>query len=145
MFSSLRGVPVSEPPIWLASKLPSATSVYRVRIDPADAALAAQLLVAAAPSGDGELAISGVSFGSGVGRSAVGDALPWVATFGGLVRFTLSAGQPARAYTLVLTVERSDGLVSMKVLKVKVDSVLVTDQPQVAPSAGFGTPATWPA
>jgi hypothetical protein len=145
MFGSLRGVPVSEPPIWLASKLPSAVGVYRVRIDPADAAPAAQLVVAAAPSGDGELAISGVSFGSGVGRSAVGDALPWVTAFGGLVRFTLSAGQPAHAYTLVLTAVRSDGLLSTRTMRVKVDSVLVTDQPQAAPSAGFGTPVVWPA
>jgi hypothetical protein len=144
MFGSLRGVPVSVEPIWLESKLPGAVSLYRVPIDPADAALAAQLLVAAAPSGDGELAVSGVSIGSGAGRSAVGDALPRATTFGALVRFTLSAGQPARAYTLVLTAVRSDGLLSTRTMRVKVDSVLVTDQPQAAPSAGFGTPAVWP-
>ncbi len=74
---SLRGVPVSDEPRCLAPKLPSAVRVYRWCLDPVDAALVSGLSLAAAPSGSGELAVSGLGFASGVTRSdgGVSDAL----------------------------------------------------------------------
>jgi hypothetical protein len=84
------------------------------------------LSLAAAPSGTGELTISALSFAAGI------------------VTFTLAAGQPTRRYTLLLTATRSEGLVSGYLLKIQVDYVLITDQPQVAPSVGFGTAVVWP-
>ena len=125
MYGSLRGVPVGREPIWLASKLPTAFKGYRYEIDPLDAQVLNSLSLAAAPSGTGELTISALAFAAGI------------------VTFTLAAGQPTRCYTLLLTASRSDGLVSDYLLKVRVDSALVTDQPQLAPSAGFGTAVTW--
>ena len=127
MYGSLRCVPVSCEPIWLTPKLPSAVRGYRYEINPLDAQVLSSLSLAAAPSGTGELAISALSFAAGV------------------VTFTLAAGQPTRCYTLLLGATRSDGMVSGYVFKVQVDPVLTTDQAQVAPSAGFGTAATWAA
>ena len=125
MDGALRGVPVSREPIWLASKLPSAVKGYRYEIDPLDAQVLSSLSLAAAPSGAGELAISALAFAAGI------------------VTFTAAAGQSTRCYTLLLTATRSDGLVSGYLFKVRVDSVLAADQPQVAPSCGFGMAATW--
>ena len=82
--------------------------------------------LAAAPSGTGELAISALSFASGI------------------VTFTASGGQPSRCYTLLLTATRSDGQVSDYLFKLRVGNVLLTDQPQVPPAAGFGTAVVWP-
>ncbi len=124
---SLRGVPVSDEPRCLAPKLPSAVRVYRWCLDPVDAALVSGLSLAAAPSGSGELAVSGLGFASGVAS------------------FTLASGQPGRCYSLLLVVTRSDGGVSDALFKVRVDPVLATDQAPAAPSAGFGTPLTWSA
>jgi hypothetical protein len=126
MCGALRGVPVSREPIWLAPKLPTAVKGYRYEMDPLDAQVLSSLSLAAAPSGIGELAISGLGYGSEI------------------VSFTLASGQPTRRYTLLLTATRSDGLVSEYLFKVRIDPVLVTDQPQAAPSAGFGTAAVWP-
>jgi hypothetical protein len=126
MYGALRGVPVSRGPIWLRSKLPTAIKGYRYEIDPLDAQVLTSLSLAAAPSGTGELAISGLGYGSEI------------------VSFTLASGQPTRCYTLLLTATRSDGLVSEYLFKVRIDPVLVTDQPKAAPSAGFGTAAVWP-
>lgn len=126
MNGSLRGVPVSREPIWLAPKLPTAIKGYRHEIDPLDAQVLSSLSLAAAPSGTGELAISALGFASGI------------------VSFTLAAGQPTRCYTLLLTATRSDGKVSDYLFKLRVGNVLVTDQPQVPPTAGFGTAAVWP-
>jgi hypothetical protein len=126
MYGALRGVPVSREPIWLPSKLPTAIKGYRHEIDPLDAQVLTGLSLAAAPSGTGELTISALAFAAGI------------------VTFTAAAGQPTRCYTLLLTATRSDGKVSDYVFKVRVNSVLVTDQPQAAPSAGFGTVVAWP-
>ena len=126
MNGSLRGVPVSREPIWLAPKFPTAIKGYRHEIDPLDAQVLSSLSLAAAPSGTGELTISALSFAAGI------------------VTFTLAAGQPTRRYTLLLTATRSEGLVSGYLLKIQVDYVLITDQPQVAPSVGFGTAVVWP-
>jgi hypothetical protein len=126
MYGALRGVPVSREPIWLPSKLPTAIKGYRHEIDPLDAQVLSSLSLAAAPSGTGELTISALSFAAGI------------------VTFTLAAGQPTRRYTLLLTATRSEGLVSGYLLKIQVDYVLITDQPQVAPSVGFGTAVVWP-
>ena len=125
MYGALRGVPVSREPIWLAPKLPTSIKGYRYEIDPLDAQVLNSLSLAAAPSGTGELAISALAFAAGI------------------VTFTAAAGQPTRCYTLLLTATRSDGLVSDYLFKVQVNPVLVTDQPQGAPSAGFGSAATW--
>jgi len=125
MWGTLRGVPVGREPIWLASKLPTAIKSYRYEIDTLDAQVLSSLSLAAAPSGTGELTISALAFAAGI------------------VTFTLAAGQPTRCYTLLLTATRSDGLVSDYLFKVQVNPVLVTDQPQGAPSAGFGSVATW--
>ena len=127
MWGTLRGVPVGREPIWLPSKLPTAIKGYRHEIDPLDAQVLSSLSLAAAPSGTGELTISALAFAAGI------------------VTFTLAAGQPTRCYTLLLGATRSDGVVSGYVFKVQVDPVLTTDQAQVAPSAGFGTAATWAA
>ena len=126
MWGTLRGVPVGREPIWLPSKLPTAIKGYRHEIDPLDAQVLSSLSLAAAPSGTGELPISALSFAAGI------------------VTFTLAAGQPTRRYTLLLTATRSEGLVSGYLLKIQVDYVLITDQPQVAPSVGFGTAVVWP-
>jgi len=125
MYGSLRGVPVSREPIWLTPKLPTAVKGYCYEIDPLDAQVLSSLLLAAAPSGTGELTISALAFAAGI------------------VTFTLAGGQPARTYTLLLTATRSDGLVSDYLFKLRVGSVLVTDQPQVAPALGFGTEVVW--
>ena len=126
MYGSLRGVPVSREPIWLASKLPTAIKGYRYEIDPLDAQVLTSLSLAAAPSGTGELTVSALAFAAGV------------------VTFTAASGQPTRCYTLLLTAMRSDGLVSDYLFKLRVGSVLVTDQPQVPPAAGFGAAISWP-
>ncbi len=126
MDGALRGVPVSREPIWLASKLPTAIKGYRQEIDPLDAQVLSSLSLAAAPSGTGELTISALAFAAGI------------------VTFTLAGGQPTRTYALLLTATRSDGLVSDYLFKLRVDSVLVTDQPQVPPATGLGTAVVWP-
>jgi len=126
MYGSLRGVPVSREPIWLASKLPTAIKAYRYEIDPLDAQVLSSLSLAAAPSGSGELTISALEFAAGI------------------VTFTAAGGQPTRCYTLLLTATRSDGLVSDNVFKLRIGSVLLTDQPQVPPAAGFGVAIEWP-
>jgi hypothetical protein len=126
VYGTLRGVPVSREPIWLASKLPTAVKGYRHEIDPLDAQVLSSLSLAAAPSGTGELTISALAFAAGV------------------VTFTAAAGQPTRCYTLLLTATRSDGLVSDYLFKLRVGSVLVMDQPQVPPAPGFGTAVVWP-
>jgi hypothetical protein len=125
MYGALRGVPVSREPIWLPSKLPTAIKGYRYEIDPLDAQVLTSLSLAVAPSGTGELTISALAFAAGI------------------VTFTAQAGQPTRCYTLLLTATRSDGLVSDYLFKLRVGNVLVTDQPQVPPAAGFGTVAVW--
>ena len=48
MNGSLRGVPVSREPIWLASKFPTAVKGYRHEIDPLDAQVLTSLSLAAA-------------------------------------------------------------------------------------------------
>ena len=126
MNGSLRGVPVSCEPIWLPPKLPTAVKGYRYEIDPLDAQVLSSLSLAAAPSGTGELTISALAFAAGI------------------VTFTAAAGQPTRCYTLLLTATRSDGKVSDYLFKLRVGSVLVTDQPQVPPAVGFGTAVVWP-
>ena len=126
MYGALRGVPVSREPIWLASKLPTAIKGYRYEIDPLDAQVLSSLSLAAAPSGTGELTISALAFAAGI------------------VTFTAAAGQPTRCYTLLLTATRSDGKVSDYLFKLRVGNVLVTDQPQGPPAAGFGTAVVWP-
>jgi len=126
MYGTLRGVPVSREPIWLPSKLSTAIKGYRYEIDPLDAQVLSSLSLAAAPSGTGELMISALAFAAGI------------------VTFTAAAGQPTRCYTLLLTATRSDGKVSGYLFKLRVDNVLVTDQPQVPPAAGFGTAVLWP-
>lgn len=126
MKGSLRGVPVGREPIWLAPKFPAAVKGYRYEIDPLDAQVLTSLSLAAAPSGTGELTISALGFASGI------------------VSFTLAAGQPTRCYTLLLTATRSDGKVSDYVFKMRIDPVLITDQPQTVLAAGFGTAALWP-
>lgn len=126
MYGSLRGVPVSCEPIWLPSKLPTAITGYRHEIDPLDAQVLSSLSLAAAPSGTGELTISALAFAAGI------------------VTFTAAAGQPTRCYTLLLTATRSDGKVSDYLFKLRVGNLLVTDQPQATPAAGFGTAVVWP-
>lgn len=127
MYGSLRGIPVSIEPVWLAPKLPAAVRPYCLPVRPLDAQLLTGLTLAAAPSGTGELAISALGYGAGIAT------------------FTLAGGQPARCYRLLLTATRSDGLVGEYLMKIQVDSVLSTDQAQVAPAAGFGTAAVWAA
>src|SRR5208337_1610200 len=105
MNGSLRGVPVSREPIWLAPKFPTAIKGYRYEIDPLDAQVLSSLSLAAAPSGTGELTISALSFAAGI------------------VTFTAAAGQPTRCYTLLLTATRSDGFVGEYLLKMRVDPV----------------------
>lgn len=126
MDGSCRGVPIGVAPIWLAPKLPAAVRQYRYEISLLDAQVLTGLQLAAAPSGTGELAISALSFASGI------------------VTFTASGGQPSRCYTLLLTATRSDGQVSDYLFKLRVGNVLLTDQPQVPPAAGFGTAVVWP-
>ena len=122
MGGSLRGVPVGTRPIWLRPKFAAGVVTYRHEIDPLDAQLATALSLAAAPSGSGELTISGLAYGAGI------------------VTFSASGGQPTRCYTLMLSVTRSDGAVGEYLLRLRVDPVLSTDTAQVAPSSGFGTP-----
>ena len=126
MNGSLRGVPVSRDPIWLAPKFPTGIKGYRHEIDPLDAQVLSSLSLVAAPSGTGELTISALAFAAGI------------------VTFTAAAGQPTRCYTLLLTATRSDGKVSDYLFKLRVGNVLVTDQPQVPPAEGFGTAVVWP-
>ena len=126
MYGALRGVPVSREPIWLPSKLPTAIKGYRHEINPLDAQVLSSLSLAAAPSGTGELTISALAFAAGI------------------VTFTAAAGQPTRCYTLLLTATRLDGKVSDYLFKLRVGSVLVTDQPQVPTAAGLGTAVVWP-
>ena len=125
MYGALRGVPVGREPIWLASKLPTGIKGYRYEIDPLDAQVLSSLSLAAAPAGTGELTISALAFAAGI------------------VTFTAAAGQPTRCYTLLLTATRSDGLVSDYLFKLRVGSVLATDQPQASPAAGFGAAIVW--
>jgi hypothetical protein len=125
MSGSLRGVPVLRDPIWLRPKLPAEIVAYQVAIVPSDAAVLANLSAAAAPSGTGELAVEAVQFG------------------GGNATLTLAAGQPSRFYTILLTANRADGLVSDYVLNMTMGAVLPTDQAGAPPSAGFGAAATW--
>ncbi len=127
MSGSCRGVPVGCESIWLPAKLPTAITGCRFEISPLDAQVLTSLSLAAAPSGTGELALSALAFAAGV------------------VTFTLTSGQPTRSYTLLLTANRSDGMVSDYVFQILVGPVLVTDQAQAVPSAGFGTPITWTA
>ena len=126
MRGSLRGVPVGVEPVWLEPKLAGAIKPYRYEISPLDQQLLTGLTLAAAPSGTGELAISALGCGAGI------------------VTFTAAGGQPTRCYTLLLTVTRSDGMVSEYLLKMRVDPVLVTDQPQAIPAPCFGTAVVWP-
>jgi hypothetical protein len=127
MSGSLRDVPVSIEPCWLEPKLPAAVKPYRFPPNPLDALVLTGLSLAAAPSGAGELAISALAYGAGTAT------------------FTLAGGQPTRCYTLLLPASRSDGMVGEYLLKVQVNGVLATDQPQVVPNTGFGTPLSWAA
>ena len=127
MEGTLRGVPSSVQPIFLAPKLPTGVRICRVPINPLDAQLLSELSLVAAPSGSGELVISGLAYANEI------------------VTFTAAGGQPTRCYTLLLTATRSDSQVADYLLKIQIDAVLVTDQPQSAPSAGFGTALTWAA
>lgn len=122
---SLRGVPFGIEPVLLDSKLPGTVREYRHRISRLDEQVLTALSLACAPSGTGELVISALGYGAGI------------------VTFTAAVGQPTRCYTLLLSAMRSDGMVSEYLLKLRINPVLLTDQPQVAPSAGFGTPAVW--
>jgi hypothetical protein len=124
---SLRGVPFGIEPTWLDAKLPGTARQYRHRISRLDELVLTGLSLACAPSGTGELVISALGYGAGT------------------VTFTATGGQPTRCYTLLMAVARSDGMVSEYLLKLRVGTVLVTDQAPVAPSTGFGTPATWSA
>jgi|ERR1019366_310033 hypothetical protein len=126
MRGAFRGVPVSTEPVWLEPKLAAAVKPYRYEINPLDEQLLTGLTLAVAPSGTGELAISALGYGAGI------------------VTFTVAAGQPTRCYTLMLSATRSDGMVSEYLFKMRVGSVLVTDQPQVPPAAGFGAAVVWP-
>ena len=126
MDGSLRGVPVGTQPIWLDPKFPAAVALCRYEIGRLDAQLLTGLSLAAAPSGTGELAISALVYGSGV------------------VTFKAAGGQPGRTYSLMLSATRSDGVVSLYLLSLRVDPVLATDQAQLVPSAGFGSPLIWP-
>lgn len=125
MEGSLRGHPINTEPVWLRPKLAGAVTSYRHRISEVDEALLTGLTLAAAPSGTGELVISALGYGAGT------------------VTFTATGGQPTRCYTLLLSATRSDGVVSECLLKLKVGFVLMTDQAQAVPSAGFGTALTW--
>ena len=126
MWGSLRGVPVVVDPVWLDPKLPAAITPYRFCISPLDALVLTGLTLSAAPSGTGELVITALGYGAGT----------W--------RFKAAGGQPTRCYTLLLSVSRSDGMVSEYLLNLRVGFVLTTDQAQVAPVAGFGTAVSWP-
>ena len=125
MYGTLRGHPVSSEPHWLEPKLAAAVKPYRFEISPLDQQLLTRLSMSAAPSGTGELVISALGYGAGI------------------VTFTAAAGQPTRNYTLLLTATRSDEMISEYLLKLRVGFVLVTDQAQAAPSAGFGAVLTW--
>jgi hypothetical protein len=125
MDGTLRGHPARIEPRWLEPKLPAAIKPYRHGISDVDAALLTGLSLAAAPSGTGELTISALGYGAGT------------------VTFTAAGGQPTRLYTLLLSTTRSDGVVSEYLLKLKVGFVLITDQAQTVPTAGFGTALTW--
>ena len=124
-YGTLRGVPINVDPYWLEPKLPAEVKPYRFEISPLDQQLLTGLSMSAAPSGTGELVISALGYGAGI------------------VTFTAAGGQPTRCYTLLLCATRSDGMISEYLLKLRVDPVLMTDQAQVAPSAGFGTPVLW--
>jgi hypothetical protein len=126
MRGSLRGVPITTEPAWLEPKLAGAVKPYRYEISPLDQQLLTGLSLAAAPSGTGELVISALGYGAGI------------------VTFTAAGGQPTRCYTLLLSAIRSDGMASEYLLKLRLDPLLVTDQAQAVPSAGFGTVLTWP-
>jgi hypothetical protein len=125
MRGSLRGVPVSIEPVWREPKFAPAVKPYRFEISPLDQQLLTGLTLAAAPSGEGELAISALGYGAGI------------------VTFTATGGQPTRCYTLSLSATRSDEVVSEYLLKLRVGNMLVTDHAQVAPLGGFGAAPAW--
>jgi hypothetical protein len=120
-------VPVGYEPTWLTAKLPTDLRQYPVALDPSDAAAIASMSVAAAPSGDGELAIAGLTFTPATGSAVL----------------TLGSGQPTRRYTLLLTLTRVGGLVSDYLIAISVGPVLSGDQAPAAPSTGFGSPVAW--
>jgi hypothetical protein len=111
---------------WLTpDKLQSETREYQTTISADDGALAISATLAAAPSGSGEL-----------------EPVSLVLT-GTVVTMVVAGGQPTRTYRLLLSVTRSDGLVSGYLYAVGVSKTLPTDTPQTPPSNLLGTPVTW--
>jgi hypothetical protein len=124
-YGTLRGVPVGTEPYWLEPKFPAEVKPYRFEISPLDQQLVTGLSMSAAPSGLGELVISTLGYGAGI------------------VTFTAAGGQPTQCYTLLLSVVRTDSMASEYLLKIRVDPVLIADQPQAAPTPEFGMPISW--
>ena len=125
---SLRGVVIDAPLLILPSKYPDAGLDYAIditlAIDPA-VDFVSSISVQVAPSGLGEMRISGLSL--------VGDVVTVIAT----------GGQPGRHYRLKYIVAMTDGRVFAFVALQPVTPVLPWDQAQPIPSRGFGTAIVW--
>jgi hypothetical protein len=126
---SLRGVIVDQEPVVLRPKLPSAVMASTISlvdvISPAGA-YPVSATIACAPSGSGEMTISG--FAVEEGDSFV---------------VTTSGGQPGRVYTLLFNGVMSDGQTLALVLTQQVTPVRDWDQATEPPSWGFGTAQSW--
>jgi len=128
MPGSMRGVMVDAPILPIDAKFPGTTLDFTINIpcaiDPAQDFIQSVSL-ACAPSGAGEMQISGLT--------VAGYALT----------FTASGGQPGRAYRLKCLGAMTNGRVFEFVAEQHITPELPDDQPQPAPSRGFGTPITW--
>lgn len=112
------------PPNYLPRAQPSAVGPCSVVVCP-PAVVPIGGTLAAAPSGAGELQLSGLS----VSRN--------VATF------TASGGVPGRVYTLCFLTFDAFGNVYQQLAFLPISDTLAVDPPPVPPDAGFGPSLTW--
>lgn len=125
---SMRGQIDDAPIVPIYAKFPDTVREYTVTL-PAWAEIGTELIASAtlacAPSGSGEMQISGLTIENNE------------------LTYTASGGQPGRWYSLKFLVTMTDGTVFSFIGTQPVTPVLPTDQPtQVPPNAGFGTPIT---
>lgn len=111
------------PIVWIGPKRVAATLDYTIditdTIDTDDLIVGATACVA--PSGTGEMTISEIT------------------VVGNLVTVYLNGGQPARTYTIQVNVSMANSRVFEFLARCRVTPDFVTDQPQVAPSNGYGS------
>ena len=115
-------------PNWWPAKYPDSVLTFPLDIAPILAGLTGELLsasLAVAPSGEGEMQPSDLLIEDGT------------------LFVTMSDGQPRQIYEAVIELTMSSGEVCQFVVKQGVRWVLPTDQPQIPPDPGPGTPVTW--